>query len=186
MPNSNVLYEFGLATESLGHEQIICVLNDEYGSPHEDAGNVPFDIRHLRFPIGYRYGEASDRKKVEKQFVKKLVDALKTVSIYVLQHRKHKFLPLQTWEGWLAARNEKQKYISNEKINKIASNIRHAVTSHKTSVRILGLSGLGKTTILFELFRPKEEDQLLSAESKRCYYPGTRGNILGAGLYIYS
>lgn len=44
MPNSNVLFELGVAVALLGWERIICVVNTHYG----DIKLLPFDINHQR------------------------------------------------------------------------------------------------------------------------------------------
>lgn len=51
VPNPNVLIEYGYACKSKGYDRIISVMNTAYGKPISE--NVPFNIRHLRFPIGY-------------------------------------------------------------------------------------------------------------------------------------
>ncbi len=52
-PNPNVLIELGYAAAKLGWEKIICVMNETYGA----AEQLPFDIRHRRWPIRYRLNE---------------------------------------------------------------------------------------------------------------------------------
>jgi hypothetical protein len=56
-PNPNVLIEYGWALKSLAHERIICVMNTAYGKPSGEA--LPFDLRHLRWPLCYELDEAT-------------------------------------------------------------------------------------------------------------------------------
>lgn len=44
MPNPNVMLELGYATQVIGWENVICILNSDYGSPDE----MPFDIANRR------------------------------------------------------------------------------------------------------------------------------------------
>lgn len=43
-PNANVMMELGYATQVLGWENIICIMNDDYNQD----GEIPFDIEHHR------------------------------------------------------------------------------------------------------------------------------------------
>ncbi len=48
--NPNVLFELGYAFASIGHERLICVLNEAHGSNAEQI----FDLAHHRRPIAYQ------------------------------------------------------------------------------------------------------------------------------------
>jgi len=48
-PNPNVLIELGYAAKALGWDRLILVLNTAYGPPDE----LPFDLKHRRFPLTY-------------------------------------------------------------------------------------------------------------------------------------
>lgn len=79
-PNPNVLIEYGWALRALTHERVICVMNTAYGRP--DGTNLPFDMRHLRFPILFHLEEGADkatRDKARKDLVRVLKDALMAV-----------------------------------------------------------------------------------------------------------
>jgi len=62
-PNPNVLIELGYAAAKLGWERIICVMNEAYGS----AEQLPFDIRHRRWPIRYNLSENSNGRDEAKR-----------------------------------------------------------------------------------------------------------------------
>jgi hypothetical protein len=53
LPNSNVLFELGVAVSLLGWDRIICVINTFYGEPD----SLPFDINHHRFLCYCKNGE---------------------------------------------------------------------------------------------------------------------------------
>ena len=67
IPNANVLIEYGWALAKLGHERIVSVMNGAYGKPNET--NVPFNIRHTRWPYAYHLPEDScaDKRNAAKQ-----------------------------------------------------------------------------------------------------------------------
>jgi hypothetical protein len=52
LPNPNVLLELGYAAATLGWGRIINVMNTFYG----DAEQLPFDLKHRRWPIRYNLG----------------------------------------------------------------------------------------------------------------------------------
>jgi len=51
IPNSNVMIEYGWALNSLGHDRVVCVMNSAYGAA--SATSLPFDMRHIKWPIEY-------------------------------------------------------------------------------------------------------------------------------------
>jgi len=80
LPNPNVLIEYGWALKELSHSRIIPLMNTAFGQPTTET--MPFDMRHLRFPITYHLPEGVEpnTKKTEKEkFVNALVDAISLV-----------------------------------------------------------------------------------------------------------
>src|SRR3990167_7331520 len=51
VPNPNVLIEYGYAWKSKGYGKMIGIMNTAFGKPAADT--VPFNIRHLDYPIQY-------------------------------------------------------------------------------------------------------------------------------------
>jgi hypothetical protein len=76
IPNPNVLIEYGVALKCVGHRRIIAVMNTAFGQPARE--NLPFDLRHLRWPITYNYSETGgcDRNAIFETLVGELADAL--------------------------------------------------------------------------------------------------------------
>lgn len=77
--NPNVLIEYGYALRCHGHTALVGIMNTAYGKP--DAATLPFDLRHLRWPITYDLTHSSDPEKLI-QFEKlttTLVDALRLI-----------------------------------------------------------------------------------------------------------
>jgi len=79
-PNPNVGIEYGYALRCHGHDRIIAVLNTAFGESHTD--NLPFDLRHLRWPIKYHLApgtESAQKKAAFEALVSSLAGALKLI-----------------------------------------------------------------------------------------------------------
>lgn len=60
MPNPNVMLELGYATKVVGWENVICILNSDYGSPND----MPFDIANRRLtPYSLKAGKSKGEVK---------------------------------------------------------------------------------------------------------------------------
>jgi hypothetical protein len=168
MPNPNVMTEYGVALNSLGKQRILSVINTSTnGSPKKNEEIIPFDIRHDRFPTEFHFSKKNETQKVEikKSFVNDLVTALRPTIQNVLETQKSKFSPFIVWNelNELLKKPKAGKFIESEKFEEIKSNILNI--KNESPIRILGLSGLGKTRIVFEIFRPENDnnDSLLFA-----------------------
>jgi hypothetical protein len=75
-PNPNVLIEYGYALRCHSHAGLVGIMNTAYGKP--DAESLPFDLRHLRWPITYHLTNPSgaDRGNQFKKLVATLVEAI--------------------------------------------------------------------------------------------------------------
>ncbi len=69
IPNPNVSVEYGWALKSLSYSHIAPVMNAYYGEA--DEKNLPFDMKHLRWPFSYTLSPDSTPK--EKAEAKKLL-----------------------------------------------------------------------------------------------------------------
>jgi Cdc6-like AAA superfamily ATPase len=175
-PNPNVMTEYGVALNSLKKQRIISVLNrNSNGSPTEknNAEIIPFDLRHDRFPTEYNFSNKNESQKTEikKKLVEGLINALKPTIQNVLETQKSKCRPFIAWREWneLMKSPQSNKFISNVKIQEIQKSILTTIDS-PSAIRLLGLSGLGKTRILLETFRPKENDNPSLLSSNRVLY----------------
>ncbi|WP_242927439.1 hypothetical protein [Pontibacter vulgaris] len=169
--NNNVIYEHGVAYNAIGLEKMIGVLNTTYGSPNENPANIPFDLKHIRFPIEYTYSEATKNKEeVQKKLVDDLASAIKETAKFALQNQKSKFHPLQVWSDWENSILTPQQFISNDKTKEVTKLVLDGLTNANQTIRILGLSGLGKTRILLEIFRPIDSNDNSILLSSRVLY----------------
>jgi hypothetical protein len=81
IPNPNVLIEYGWALKSIGHQRIVPVMNTAFGEP--DDSNMPFDMRHLRWPKCCYYlkkdSSEQERDTMKKQLTTNLVEEIKLI-----------------------------------------------------------------------------------------------------------
>jgi len=168
--NNNVLFEMGHANGTLGLDRIIGIINSKYGSPHNDPQKLPFDIRHIRFPLEYNYSKLSEKENVQKELVDKLVTAIKDTTLFVLNNQKDKYRPFKTWEDWNNNFQSNQKFRKNSFISGLMENVKHSLQKEDLNIRIIGLSGLGKSRILLEIFRPENLENVIPTLSNRVLY----------------
>jgi hypothetical protein len=79
-PNPNVLIEYGWAIKSLGYSRVMPIMNVAFGEPN--AATMPFDMRHLRYPILYNCPADADdtiRKKERDALARVIEKALQTI-----------------------------------------------------------------------------------------------------------
>ena len=87
-PNPNVLLEYGYALSCHGHDNMIAVLNTAIGESHTD--NLPFDLRHLRWPIKYNLppdADAAQKKRCARSISIESRWSLKTYTGNAYQFR---------------------------------------------------------------------------------------------------
>ncbi|EHU4841150.1 hypothetical protein KY951_004269 [Vibrio parahaemolyticus] len=79
-PNSNVLIELGYAIGVRGDTRVLNVMNTAYGAPDE----LPFDLKHKRWPIQYClneeiYSDTDKRKQVKDKLIQELSTFIKII-----------------------------------------------------------------------------------------------------------
>lgn len=159
MQNNNVVLEHGVARSVLGDKRLIGVLNTSFGSPNDDASNITFDVRHMRFPIEYSYNKkTTDKSLIQKKLVSDLSAAIRDCSLEVLSYRQSRFAPFVNWSDWATSIGETLPFIQNQKFEELKLTLSNAITGGEQSIRILGLPGLGKTRTIFESFRADGSD----------------------------
>ena len=72
-PNANVMIELGYATQVVGWDNIICIMNDDYN--HD--GEIPFDIEHHRLTHFSLLGR--EKSEVRKQLRDIIADTVMNV-----------------------------------------------------------------------------------------------------------
>jgi hypothetical protein len=79
-PNPNVLIEYGYALKAKGPRKVLLVMNTAFGA----AEQLPFDLRHLRFPIRYDVAERigdGERRRARGVLAEHLSTALESVLV---------------------------------------------------------------------------------------------------------
>ena len=95
IPNANVLIEYGWALAKLGHERIVSVMNGAYGKP--TGTNVPFNIRHTRWPHAYHLPEdaCADKRNATKQDLIRHFEHAIGTALTTSEPPSPSFIPLQ-------------------------------------------------------------------------------------------
>ena len=154
--NTNVAYEFGRASHRLPTEQIITVMNTVNGSPKEDDKRfLAIDFRHRRWPITFhltRDKGVSDTDEayaeVEKWFVEDLKKAIQSSALAAIEYMDEQVKPFMKWEVQRRGPSFGGKFFWNDQLQAVKSQI----LENKKVLRLLGLSGMGKTHLVNEAF----------------------------------
>lgn len=81
LPNPNVLIELGYAISKLSDRRIVAIMNTEHGQPED----LPFDLKHKRYPITYGLNENElENKLILKDKKVKLIKELETAIKLIL------------------------------------------------------------------------------------------------------
>lgn len=146
--NTNVVHEYEIFVGNNGHDGAILVMDASRGSAKKDNDLIPVDYRSRRFPIEFTGTTNTD--ELSQDIYRALTNSVPAA----IKRRKNRFSPLHTWYE-----QEERKafhgfpFYENERILTIKETIRHS----DKDLRILGMSGIGKTRMVHEAFR-KEKD----------------------------
>lgn len=153
-PNSNVYGEFhrALGKSKEFEEQIILVMNDVNGTPEDDTQLIPFDSRDRRFPIKFHLKNNGQEDAAKNKLIEALKTALQQSALAALKNIGKKYVPFIGWQE--QAKNSKLsgKFIWTTKLH----DYKVQLINGKCIVRLLGLSGLGKTKLVLESFRDSD------------------------------
>jgi CRISPR/Cas system CSM-associated protein Csm2 small subunit len=153
-PNSNVYGEFhrALGKSKEFEEQIILVMNDVNGTPEDDTQLIPFDSRDRRFPITFHLKNNGQEDAAKKKLMEALKAALQQSALAALKNIGKKYIPFIGWQE--QAKNPKLsgKFIWTTKLRDYKAQL----INGKSIIRLLGLSGLGKTKLVLECFRDSD------------------------------
>lgn len=155
MPNTNAVYENGKLENALNPRQVFKVYNTAYGDLKTNL-EMPFDLRQEHFPTPFWCDDSTDddtRNNTCDSLKKSLKSLIKKGTIELLNNQKVRFAPL------IPMRNEytKKLYSSPFKETVAFINVLGIVEAGR-SFRLLGLPGLGKTRMVGEAFRGRDND----------------------------
>lgn len=153
-PNANVYGEFhrALGKSEVFEEQIILVMNDVNGNPDDDTQLIPFDSRGRRFPIKFHLKNKKQEKNAKDELTKDLKDAILQSALAALKNIGMKYSPFIGWQEQVNNTKLSGKFIWTTKLR----DHKEQLIRGKGIIRLLGLSGLGKTKLVLECFRDSD------------------------------
>lgn len=153
-PNANVYGEFhrALGKSEVFEEQIILVMNDVNGNPDDDTQLIPFDSRGRRFPITFHLKNKKQEKNAKDELTKVLKDAILQSALAALKNTSMKYSPFIGWQEQVKNTKLSGKFIWTTKLR----DHKEQLIRGKGIIRLLGLSGLGKTKLVLECFRDSD------------------------------
>jgi len=154
--NNNVYGEFNRALSCLGWEHVIGVTNIVYGDPNENELLIPFDTRGKRFLITYELKNEKNKEKALIELTKKLENAIRLSALAVIEKGKSKYRPFIQFSEHIREPRNQERFFENDFI----ANVKQEIFDNKQNIRILGLSGLGKTRIVLEAFKKSDDFSL--------------------------
>jgi len=119
-------------------------------------------------------GGRSDSKTAHIEFydsnkISSWVNRYLAAQVYVLSCvGRNVPLGVKTWEDWSSHQDYECRYVMNERLKLHIETLKQYLTSNeKPVVRLMGLSGLGKTRLALELFRTEEREGSLALSRLR-------------------
>ena len=178
-PNNNAFGEYNKALASHSDEQVITIMNYLNGNPKEDNSLIPFDVRERRFPIGYLLKSNKDIEEVKTSVITQLENAIKGCALSAIRNAKSKYHPFINHQEQQKQLRNSGGFIQTDELCAFQKQIR----DNKENIRLIGLSGLGKTRIVFEAFKNSPENvNYLYCD---CYTNNDESSIIGAANKIY-
>lgn len=182
-PNPNVLVEYGWALKSRGHERIVAVMNDFYGEPSTES--LPFDLKHLRFPIRYTCPPDASQETRSAAQVKLARDLARAIKL-ILSHETNDsttveqvpFVPRESQDGPARFRSKGEPLGEQKLPLFLASQIRSEV--HLANGAAMWLRVHPDTPVASELATRRIESELIS--SGRLCHPLNWNDFAGASF----
>lgn len=156
-PNANVLMEYAIALnkrEDFWH-QVVLIMNTVNGDVKDDLNLFPFDIREERFPV--KFEMMGDENEEAIKNVANILDQPLTEAVrYAIKVRRDRYKPLQNWDEQENVECYSGQYAWTEELKRF----KEIILSDNDDIRIIGLSGYGKTRLVIESYRGKDEREL--------------------------
>ena len=152
--NPNVIRESSLfMARPFMKYQGFYVLNSVFGNPVEDESQMFFDQRGKRFPLSFALKQYNDNvaevyEKEQKEFISALTGSIKECAEQAIFHLDEDIKPFLSWNGHYEISGFDGGYI----VNGLEQYLQQ-IKENKENLRICGLSGLGKTRMVYEAFK---------------------------------
>ena len=154
-PNANVLNEHGKLVMALNEKQVFKVYNTAYGTIDVNL-DPPFDLRQKHYPIPFFCDDSKseiERAAIKEELAKEIKKRIKECTDAFVDNQKVRYAPL------VPIRNEySKKYYNTPFDTTDAIDIVFKKVISGQSFRLLGLPGLGKTRMVGEAFRGRDND----------------------------
>lgn len=151
-PNCNVYGEYNRAlgkSENFCH-QIILLMNNVNGNPHEDTSIIPFDTRGRRFPILFELKDNSKESEEEakKYLMKVLPNALQASAKAAMNELNNKYYPFYSRVAQKKDKRLNFSLIASSDVDKY----RQQIESNKGVMAIVGPKGYSKSILVYKAF----------------------------------
>lgn len=170
--NPNVLLETGYAWANKGTYRTLAIMNTAYGHPNE----LSVDLNGFRWGITYQLDETNyeERKSIRKELIENLYKAFKDVLNSEASHQIKKWSPFRI--GSQLEKDHVFPYKLTASFKEKLIDIREKLINYKGAIRITGVSGTGKSRLVFEVFRDNDGLEYDNNFEKILYY-----DLLGTG-----
>jgi hypothetical protein len=155
LPNACATNEHGKLVTALDKRQVFKVYNTAYGEIDVNL-EPPFDLRQKHYPVSFFCDDTKtneDRVNIKDTLSKGIKDRIRECTAVFIDNQKVRYAPL------VPIRNEytKKLYSTPFKKTEAFTKVLKMVEDGQ-SFRLLGLPGLGKTRMIGESFRGRDND----------------------------
>lgn len=157
--NSNVLLETlaAFSKNAVFYQQVVLVMNDLFGTPAQEEDLIPFDIRSRRWPINFHLPRKEKANNfIDKKFEEALANALRESSLKALENKANKYKPFIGWKE----QNDHNTFKGRFKWNESLKELKHSILTNNGIIRLIGLSGLGKSFLVLKTFEDNSRNYL--------------------------
>ena len=154
-PNPNANNEHGKLTMALDERQVFKVYNTAYGKIDVNL-EPPFDSRQKHYPVPFECDDSKtdeERALIKEELAKGIKARITECTAVFLQNQKVRFSPLVPMQNEYV----KKLYCSPYKKTDAFTQLEETIKTGR-SFRLLGLPGLGKTRMVGEAFRGRDND----------------------------
>lgn len=143
--NNNVAYE--MRNDNIPPEQHINIMNTAYGS----SADLPADIRNNTVEIKYNYSRKNrkDKETIKEKIISDFESQLITKALIAVRNQDKKYAPFVAWYTQSLGIEKQESFLLTDELKLLLKTIQN----HRNGIlRVIGLSGFGKTRLVFEAF----------------------------------
>jgi len=166
--NANVSEELGIAKgDYRGDSRVITVMNTVYGT----ADQLNFDSKQSRYPLVYHLNNENitDKKNQKNVLVQGLKERIMLILRTEQERQKEYFKPFINWQSWQTTSSFPFAFVRTNYVDELYKELDSHFSVEKSVFRLCGLSGIGKTRLLFEYFS-QADDRFVLQSGRLLYY----------------